>query len=128
MCRTPKPPGSEARRERAGVSATQLAELGLVMQTSEPMNAYTTESRLTPPRTMVEAALAADEGDVLPQVYQASGEQSEALFVGRLKSIEEADMARFVTERDAIRRQVTDAQRQEFVAGWVGGLQEEAGL
>lgn len=102
----------------------RLTELGITVQTSEYLNAQTPPSLLTPPTAMVKSALRMEPGSVLPEVYQTG----DALYVGVVDDIQAADMSAFDTERDAIRRQVTDSQRTAFLQQWVADLRSDAKL
>jgi parvulin-like peptidyl-prolyl isomerase len=102
----------------------RLADLRLTVQTSGMLNKQSPFGALSPPSTMVAAALIANGGDVLPEVYQSG----EALYVGVVDSIERADMGRFDQEREAIRRSVVQQRRAEFLRAYTADLKSQASL
>ncbi len=105
--------GKKALLEGLGEDGSK-AFIDLQVKNTE-LQAATQASPFGPPAEMLKAARGADEGAVLPEVYEAGG----TLFVGQLVAREDADMDAYEEEADEVRERALIERRREFFEAWV---------
>jgi peptidyl-prolyl cis-trans isomerase D len=111
-------------RDGGAFPAADVEAAGLVGQTTGLTTLAEAQGPFSPPRDMMQAALAAPVGAVLPQVYQTG----DVLWVGAVENREEADATRFDAEKSRFEQEYIRQRRNEFFAAWLDDLVAAASI
>jgi len=101
-----------------------LEERGLSLSTTGPIAPTPYPGLFNPPARMLKDAESATVGEVLPDVYEASG----VLWVGRLVERIDPDMDLYALEQEAIREQTLMVRRGELYESWITDLVAQADI
>jgi peptidyl-prolyl cis-trans isomerase D len=112
-----------AKWKETGTPPTDLLEArSLVLSNTGPIPLQNQGSPFAPPDRMLGDASRAQPGDLLPEVYESNG----VLWIGRLASRTEADMAEYEAKKDQLRGEFLMQRRVAFYQDWLEGAKARA--
>lgn len=99
-----------------------LTEHGLSSQTSRMMAATDPAPPFGPPAEVYSKAMELEANAVIDEVFESRG----TYWVAQVSSKQEADLAQFEAQRDAIREQELLTRRNQFLESWITDLVAQA--